>query len=136
MILPSCKSTWNVSLPLCPEESLLLIPPLPLDSPVALSQSAPEICLWLGKGGEGDGRCLVVSAFHLPSLNLSCLLQVSEKRCKQRYHSGASEMLFSRYFSLHFWVSSWNFFFISLESFFLLDVWVGLRQRAGRTKPD
>lgn len=60
----------------------------------------------------------VVSAFHPPSLNLKCLLQVSEKRCKQKYHSGAFEMLVFRYFSLHFCVSSWNFFFLHLTRIF------------------
>lgn len=62
-----------------------------------LNQSAPKICLGLGKGGEGDGEMSGVSALHLPSLNLDCLLQASETK-KQGYHFGGSEMFFSSVF--------------------------------------
>lgn len=74
----------------------------------------------------------VVLALYPPSLNLDCLHHISEKRDKEGNHLGGHEM----FFSLYFCVSSWSFFFISLDSSFPLDVWVGLWQRAGRAEPN
>ena len=53
---------------------------------------------WLGEGGQANQETPGVLAFYSPSLNLNCLLQISEKRSKEGNQFGGTERFFSLYF--------------------------------------